>query len=102
MVKHLSGFLLPFTLLLLCLSCSNTLSPESSQENEPSTEGRYDLNVISYEELISLDGIKKNVAREIISFRQNIQFKRLEDLLAVKGIGEKTFYRIKDYFYISR
>ncbi len=33
----------------------------------------------------------------IIEYRQkNGQFKRLEDLLNVRGIGEKTYERIKD------
>lgn len=87
--------------LLTSLACVTPLDKEAIDDQNNITAGKYNLNTVTYEELITLDGIKKNVAREIIKFRQVVEFKRIEDLLAVKGIGEKTFYLVKDYFFVK-
>ena len=61
-----------------------------------------DINKITLEELENIPGISKNNAKSIINFREhNGEFIYIEDLIYVKGIGEKTFQRIKDYFYVS-
>lgn len=61
-----------------------------------------DINKITLEELENIPGISKNNAKAIINFREhNGEFMYIEDLIYVKGIGEKTFQKIKDYFYVS-
>ncbi|CCV64282.1 Competence protein ComEA [Alteracholeplasma palmae J233] len=69
------------------------------KKSEVEKNYKYDLNSISYDELLSL-GIKENRALEIIIYRKNKPFETLEELLNIKGIGEKTLEKIKDYFYI--
>jgi len=45
-----------------------------------------------------LPGVGPVVAGRIVSYRQTVgPFRRVEDLQQVKGIGEKTFDRIKPY-----
>ena len=48
--------------------------------------------------LQTVKGIGSTVAKAIVSYRQsNGQFKRIEDLKKVSGIGNATFEKIKDY-----
>ncbi|HMF08775.1 MAG TPA: ComEA family DNA-binding protein [Thermoanaerobaculia bacterium] len=58
---------------------------------------RINLNTASVEELITLPGIGPSYAKRIVDYREkNGGFKRVEDLLNVQGIGEKTLEKIRD------
>lgn len=53
---------------------------------------KVNLNTATLEELITLDGIGQKVAERILSFRdKNGPFQNPEDLMMVKGVGEKIF-----------
>jgi len=55
------------------------------------------LNRASLSELESLSGIGPSFAQKIIDYRQaQGGFKSIEEIMAVPGIGRKTFERIKD------
>ncbi len=54
------------------------------------------INAATQEELESLPGIGPSIANRIIEYRQENPFQSLEDLMKVKGIGEKMFMKIKD------
>lgn len=58
------------------------------------------INTASLEELKKLNGIGDVVANNIIEYRKEHSFEKIEDLLNVKGIGEKLFEKIKDYITI--
>jgi competence protein ComEA len=61
-----------------------------------------DLNKASQDELTALPGIGPEMARRIVEFReQNGPFKRVEDLLKVKGIGEKSFQKLRPHVKVS-
>ncbi len=54
------------------------------------------INTAGIGELVTLPRIGNKIAERIIKFRKkNGKFKRIEDIMKVKGIGEKTFNRIK-------
>ncbi len=56
---------------------------------------KMDINKASVEELTELPGIGKTVAERIVAYREkNGPFKSPEDLLKVKGIGEKRLQKI--------
>lgn len=53
--------------------------------------GLVDINTATVEQLMTLDGIGESYAKRIIEFREkNGPLKTPEDLLKIKGIGEKT------------
>lgn len=60
--------------------------------------GKININTASQEELTRLRGIGPVLAERIIQYRQTFgDFKRLEDLELVQGIGPKKFDQIKDF-----
>jgi competence protein ComEA len=64
---------------------------------------RVDINTAGVEELQSLSGIGPALARRIVEHRrEHGPFERVEDLLEVKGIGEKTLARFRDKITVSR
>ena len=54
------------------------------------------LNTATQAQLESLPGLGAKAAERIIEYRkQNGGFKKVEDLMNVKGIGEKSFLKLK-------
>jgi competence protein ComEA len=54
------------------------------------------INTATQAQLESLPGLGAKAAERILEYRQkNGQFKKVEDLMNVKGIGEKSFLRLK-------
>lgn len=64
--------------------------------------GTIDVNTADEELLCTVPGIGPATAQRIIAERElNGPFYYAEDLLNVKGIGEKTLKKLEDYLYIS-
>ena len=61
-------------------------------------DGKVNVNDASPEQLALLPRVGPAVAQRIIEFREeNGEFKSAEDLMLVRGIGEKTFERLAPY-----
>jgi len=72
------------------------------REGEASLPQKIDINRAEPWLLEALPGIGETRAQDIADYRnENGPFKRIEDLLQVKGIGEGTFEKIKDYITVS-
>ncbi len=86
-------------------SASNLLGVDSVGWSAPKgvpVLGSINLNTAGVEELTLVPGIGKVTAGNIIKVRnQKGKFRRLEELLEVKRIGQKTFNKISRYFYID-
>jgi competence protein ComEA len=62
-----------------------------------------DLNNATVDELESLPGIGAVLAQRVIAYRQSVgRFRAVEDLREVKGIGSKTFGRIKPLVTVAK
>ena len=60
------------------------------------------LNTASAADLESLPGIGKSTAQRIVEYRQKSGgFKKIEELMNVKGIGEKSFLKIKSRLTVA-
>ena len=65
-------------------------------------EGKVILNVAGEEELRRLPGIGKVRARAILELRARIgKFRRAEDLLRVRGLGRRSFARLRPLVLID-
>lgn len=67
----------------------------------PTMTGTINVNTASRAELMLLPGIGETRADAIISLRQKNPFRRIEDLLAVKGIGDGLLKKIAPYVVLS-
>ena len=66
------------------------------------TEKSINLNSARINELVKLPGIGEKTAEKIIQLRsERGKFKRLEELMDVRGIGEVKFNKIKKFLYIE-
>ena len=68
----------------------------------PAEAGKVNINSATEEQLALLPRVGEVVAQRILEFREkNGRFKAPEDLMLVKGIGEKTFELIEPYVSVS-
>jgi len=73
-----------------------------SNDIQPPAEKSININSAKVEELILLPGIGEKTAERIIALRNKRgQIKTLNELLEVKGIGEAKFQNIKKYLFIE-
>lgn len=76
---------------------ANAKTIKSSNNNEVKEE-KININTASKEELLTLTGIGESKADSIISYREeNGEFKTIEDIKNVSGIGDSLFEKIKGY-----
>ena len=60
------------------------------------------LNTATVQQLDTLPGIGATVAARIIEYRQkNGPFKKIEELMNVRGVGEKNFLKLKPQITVA-
>ena len=85
-------------LLSLALICPATLAAQSRGEKPAPAvvTTPVNLNTATVTQLATLPGIGTRTAERIVEYRQkNGGFKKVEDLMNVRGVGEKSFLKIK-------
>ena len=97
------GYLLGALLVVFAVS---TLVPNSDAgekaKKEAKLEGVVNINTATAEQLQLLPGIGKKKAEEIIKYREEKgNFKAIEDIKNVKGVGEGLFDKIKDNIVVE-
>jgi competence protein ComEA len=69
---------------------------------QPATLPAVNINTASVSELSNLPGIGAKTAARIVEYRQkNGPFKKAEDLMNVRGIGEKNFLKLKPQITVT-
>ena len=82
-------------------SDSDTVSETSSSRSGASLEGQININTATMAELEQLPGVGPAIAERIVSYRKDNPFKQRNQIMRIKGIGEKTFAKIKDYLVVE-
>ncbi|MBQ1735960.1 MAG: helix-hairpin-helix domain-containing protein [Lachnospiraceae bacterium] len=71
--------------------------------SQQSADGRIDINTADRDALMTLKGIGEKKALAVIAYREEHGgFESTEELMKVKGIGEKTFAGLKDKVTVGR
>ena len=92
--RNLTAALL--ALVLLCGALAGHAAEEAS------AAGTVNLNQATLEQLAFLPRVGPALALRIVEFRkENGPFKSVEDLMLVRGIGERTFALMKPYVRIE-
>ncbi len=83
-----------------CAGASVIVSSDSSSNTNDSSNSnsssKISLNKATKEELMTLSGIGESKALAIIEYRKENEFKSIEDIMNVSGIGEALYNKIKD------
>jgi competence protein ComEA len=65
---------------------------------KPAPSGKVNLNTASAEQLSAIPGIGDKLAARIVEYRQkNGSFKNVQELMNVKGVGEKSFGKLEPF-----
>ena len=69
---------------------------------EKAPSGKINLNTASVEQLTALPGVGPKLAARIVEHRQKEgSFKSAQELMNVKGIGEKNFQKLQTYLTVG-
>jgi competence protein ComEA len=59
------------------------------------------INTATVSELTQLPGIGASKARAIVKYREKHVFKKVEDIMKVKGIGRKSFKKLRPHLAVK-
>ncbi|WP_261305669.1 ComEA family DNA-binding protein [Paenibacillus andongensis] len=82
----------------------SVVSNEKAETNLPAARstGQLDLNTATLKQLDELPGIGESKAKAILDYRlKKGRFSRIEELMEVKGIGEKMLEKLKVFLYVT-
>jgi competence protein ComEA len=88
----------------MALALATALGASLSAQDAPSATpaATVNINTASEAQLEELPGIGAKTAARIVEFRQkNGPFRKVEELMNVKGIGEKSFLKLKPYLSVG-
>ena len=85
------------TMIVAALLCLLVPSSVAAQQEQAATQKQtINLNTATLDQLTTLPGIGAKTAERILEYRtKSGGFKKIEELMNVKGIGEKSFLKIK-------
>ncbi len=89
--------------LVIALVVSLTFLPLIAQQaGAKGGEQKININTASLGELQKLPRVGPQVAQRIIDYRkEHGNFKKIEEIMKVRGIGERTFNQLKDLITVG-
>lgn len=74
----------------------------SAYAQSAAPKAKVNINTASASELETLPRVGPKIAQRIIDFRtKNGNFKKVEDIMKIQGIGEKVFENIRDLITVG-
>jgi competence protein ComEA len=99
MTRILGALLVALTVIVLPAAAHQ--QPDASAA-KASASAPVNLNTATAAQLEALPGIGAKVAERIVEYRQkNGGFKKVEDLMNVRGVGEKSFLKLKPLITVT-
>jgi competence protein ComEA len=91
-----TGALLMAFMLVAPVAHAQEAKPTDRAAAKTTPAALVNLNTATVSELESLPGIGARTAERIVEYRQkNGGFKKIEELMNVRGVGEKSFLKLK-------
>jgi len=102
MIRMMTALVLVLGLVASAVSAQETARPSKGSTASASAGAPVNLNTATAAQLEALPGIGKSTAERILEYRQkNGGFKKIEDLMNVRGIGEKSFLKMKGLITVT-
>jgi competence protein ComEA len=92
-----------FVAAVLALSLVALVTPGlASAASKPQPTGRVNVNTATVEQLTALPGVGPALAARIVEHRQKSgAFRTTQEVMSVKGIGEKNFAKIEAWLTVG-
>jgi len=102
MIRMMTALVLVLGLVATAASAQEATRPAKASTASASAGAPVNLNTATVAQLEALPGIGKSTAERILEYRQkNGSFKKIEDLMNVRGIGEKSFLKMKGLITVT-
>lgn len=99
MTRRISSFVTLMLTLILTMAASQAEAQTRKQAAKPEV---VNINTATAEQLAYLPRVGPSLSGRILEFRkENGEFKKTEDLILVKGIGEKTFKNLEPFITVK-
>jgi competence protein ComEA len=91
-----------FVAAVLAVALAIVAPALSSAEAKPQPAGKVNINTASVEQLEALPGIGAALAARIVEHRQKSgSFRSTQELMNVRGIGEKNFAKLESWLTVG-
>lgn len=80
---------------------NNTIKNNSIPEKQKITSGKININTASKLELMNLPGVGESTAIKILEYRTHQKFYSPEDIMNIKGIGQKKYEKMQPFIEVK-